>query len=415
MKIENYKRHGDKLLIALVLVFLAATLYRLLSNETPGKPDVPIPTIVFTQWWEDSSDKEIFNKLINEFEILNDNIKIVLNTMTYDDLQRDLFNSDKDLSEGDSIIIPGDIIALDPLWVPELLKKEIIEDAHAPLVSSINVLYYNIDALKEAGFLRPPKTRSEFLSYSGTLAGREGNRRASARGIASSLTMALKSSRGIYDDVFPWIWSAGAQLLQDGKPTANSRPVVESLAFLASMYNEGLIISGPFSVDSKKKRDDFVSGRVAFMIAPSSDIRLIREHMGDESFGITSIPTPDNYFGKVFFGTAAWTVGVSAASAYKEEAKRFVDFLTEKAFFLSEQARAIPGNDLSSAQDDLYSKVWDITIAGEIAPDFSGLPWTELEAAFREELATLFAQNSSPADTAARIQKRWEDILERIQ
>ena len=90
-----------------------------------------------------------------------------------------------------------------------------------------------------------------------------------------------------------------------------------------------------------------------------------------------------------------------------------MDFLAEKVSFLSDKARW--GNSVLPAADpinDLYLKVYDITIANELAQEFSGLPWSKLEGAFKEGLAVLFAGESTPAETAASIQKKWEAILE---
>ena len=410
MEIKNVKKIGDILLAALALAFLAAALFRFLGNRTSNKPGTH--TIIVSRWLENNPEGETFNNLINDFENLHDKIKITLNTLPYEDLREALFNSDKVLSEGDELF-PGDVIVLDPLWIPELLKKEIIESAYTTFVPSINVFYYNIDALKEAGFTRPPKTRSEFLSYARTLAGRGRDSQNLTRSTSSGLTMGLNSSRGIYDDIFPWIWSAGTKLIQDGKPIVSSRPVIESLSFLFSLNSEGLIVPGTFSADSEKKLDDFISGKAAFMIAPARDIRFVRESMGDETFGITSIPVPDNYAGKTFFGTSAWALGIHAASTHKEEAKLFADFLAEKAPVFSEQTNAIPGSGTRTTQDDFHSKVQDITFAGESVQDFSGLPWTELEAAFKEELTAMFAGKSSPTEASTRIQTKWETVMGR--
>jgi multiple sugar transport system substrate-binding protein len=396
---EFIKKYRNKLFLLLLLSFFIALLI-LLRIKTPNESkSLETPSIVFTQWWEREADKELLLEIISEFEGLHGNFKIILNTCPYEDLRLALFQS---TPLGDSN--PGDVIALDPLWVSELAKKEIIENVNANPVSFIDILYYNINILKEAGFSRPPKTRGEFLAYARRLAGGKGN--------PAGLALGMNSSRGIYDDVFPWIWSAGVQLIRDGKPQVNSRQVADSLSFLASLYSGGLLTPQSFSAGPAEKLEDFISGKAAFVIAPVSEIGFVREGMGDEAFGVTSIPTPDNYAGKSFFAVSAWTVGVFSASAHKEEAKLFAAFLAEKAAYLSGKMNAIPGNGTPPAYDVFYSKVWDIEIAGEMAQDFSGLNWTELEESFKEELSALFAGKASAVETAVAIQKRWTAVLE---
>ena len=397
MKNLIYHRYGKKLLFVPVLVILAIFFVRL-GNET-GKRirEVASPPIVFTQWWEDYLQIDILLDLIKEFESHHKGIKITLNNRSCEELQRDLFNP----AGTESL---GDIIAIDPLWVPELQQREIIGDTQTFLLSFINVLYYNIEILREAGFSKPPKSRSEFIDYARKVTGKAKNR--------YGLAMDGNSYRWMYDDIFPWIWAAGTELIKDGKTVVNSRSVIESLAFLSALSREGLIIhSGPGS----NKPEDFISGRAIFMIAPASHINLLRERMGDGAFSVTAVPPPDNYAGRTLLAGAAWAVGINSASARREEAGIFVDFLAEKSQFLSEKTMAIP-EDASTpfSSDPFYSKVWDIAIAGETARDFSGLPWTELEKVFREELSVLFAEESSPATTAGAIQEKVSAVLGRL-
>ena len=395
---EFIKKYRNKLFLLLLLFFIALLIFMRIKLTNKGE-SVETPSIVFTQWWEKDADKELLLKIISEFENFHGDFKIILNTCSYEDLRLALFQG---TPIGDSIY-PGDVIALDTLWVSELDKKTIIENVNANPVSYINILYYNINILKEAGFSRPPKTRGEFLACARRLAGGKGN--------PAGLALGMNSSRGIYDDVLPWIWAAGVQLIKDGKPQVNSRQVVDCLSFLASLYSEGLLTPQSLTANPAEKLEDFISGKAAFVIAPASEIGLVRGRMGDEAFGITSIPTPDNYAGKTFFAVSAWTVGVFSASAHKEEAKLFAAFLAENAAYLSDKINAIPGSSTTPVYDAFYSKVWDIEIAGEMAQDFSGLNWTELEESFMEELSALFAGKASAGDAAKAIQKRWEAVF----
>jgi len=409
MKIFGLKKYGDNLLFALALAVLMTALFYSVSTRR-ARQETAI-SIVFTQWWQNDLERDTLRNLIAEFESLHEGIRIILNEKSYVDLRIDLFNPG---TYDEPQAPPGDVLALDTIWVPDLFYLGVIESAEAPILSFINVLYYNIDILREAGFTRPPKTRGEFLSFARAVAAAEGNRTAYALGLGLG-----NSPRGVHDDVFPWIWAAGAQLIRDGNPVVTAAPVVQSLAFLASLNNEGLIAPGAFYADSRQKLENFVSGRIAFMIAPTKYIAFVRERMEEGSFNITSVPALDNQMVKPFLASVGWTLGIHSASAYKEEARLFAAFLAGRASHLSNNASgSISAYTAPEAQvgrsplAPFYSNIWEIAFAGEVATDFSGLAGEHVfEEIFREELLALFAGTASPAETAATIQERWLAVL----
>jgi multiple sugar transport system substrate-binding protein len=238
---EFFKKHGNKLLLFIALAFVITALFLFGTKSAKKMESVEPPSIVFTHWLDSEADKEVFLEIISEFESLHGDFKVILNTCSYEDLRSALFRGAPMEDSG----FPGDVIALDSLWVSELSNKEIIENVNATPVSYINILYYNINLLKEAGFSRPPKTRGEFLEYARHFSGSKGNQ--------AALALGMNSSRGIYDDIFPWIWSAGAQLVKDGKPQVNSRVVTDGFSFLASLYSEGLLTPQSFAADPAGK------------------------------------------------------------------------------------------------------------------------------------------------------------------
>ena len=398
MRKIGFKTAGDNLLFALALAVLISGVFTSLVRRAG---EAAIPSLVFTQWWQDDLRDGSLERLVAEFQSQHPEIRIILRQKSYEDLRRELFTpADPELAGA----APADIVALDPLWVSGLLAREVIESAESPILSFINVLYYNIDILREAGFIRPPRTRSEFLTFARTLA---------AGGESAALVLALgeDSFRGIHDTVYPWIWAAGAQLLPDGNPALTSPAIVQSLAFFASLSQEGLIAPGAFAADSSQALEAFISGRTAFMVASTRYIALVRERMGEDAFNITTIPIPDNLAGTQFLASLGWTVGVHSQSAHKEQARLFAAFLAGRAPFLAENARgAVPA---APVVDPFYSRIWEIALTGETAGDFSGIiKEPELEGIFREELPALFAGELTPAQTAAAIQGRWLDVLQ---
>ena len=405
MKDFGLKKHGDKLLFYLALAIIAGAIIRLI---VPAVIKQTASSIVFTHYWQDDLDKGVLEDLAEEFENLHSKIKIAIKDRNYEDMRNDLFSPSEEY-------FPGDVLAIDPLWVPELLEREIIENKwetenpaaarpetqsiESPLLSFMNVLYYNVDILKEAGFSRPPKDRSEFLNYLRIIAEEENPR--------GTFIIDKNNPRWIYDDIFPWIWAAGIHMIKDGIPTVDSRQAIDSFSFLASLYRQSLILKS-----GEKKLEKFISGEAAFMTAPSNHINYLKKYMGEEAFEISNIPSPDNYAGNTFYASLGWSLGVNKASPNKKEARLFAAFLAEKGSLLSAKTSAIPESGPPPMETGpFYSKLWDISISSEAAQDFSGLPWTEFEKIFREELNSLFNGETTPAKAAEEISRKWSDII----
>jgi len=403
MKNFGVHKKFDNFIFALALAILIIALLHAVSRWVAREPEPVIISIVFAQWWQEDLEDDILLSLIEEFENQHEGIEIILNQVSFEDQRLALFNPVEYDEYDEPQAPPADVLALDPLWVPGLLAKGVIENAEVPFLSFINVLFYNIEILRQAGLVRPPNTRGEFLTFSRAVA---------SAGAAYALGFGLGGdiSRGVHDDIYPWIWGAGLRLINNRNPVVTSAPVVQSLAFLASLHNEGLIASNAFSADSEEKLEDFIAGRTAFMVAPTRYIATVRERMGSAAFGITSIPMLDNQTTSPFLASAGWTVGIHSASPHSEEAQLFASFFAGRSRRIAESARgSIPD---APSLDPFYANIWEITLTGEVAHDFSGLAGEHLlEEIFREELQALFAGTSSPAETAATIQARWLSVL----
>ena len=411
-----FKKYGDNLIFALALAVLAATLFFTISRRIE---ESAVINIVFTQWWQSGLSDDSLSRLVTEFESQNPGIRVTLNHRSFEDARSDIFdfarrqNDTQDeeelLEQGEvSVTTPlADVLALDPLWVPELLAREIIESSEAPIASFINVLYYNIDVLRQAGFARPPANRGEFLAFARTLA----ENGVYALGLALYSGDERLGARGVFDTVYPWIWAASAPLLRDGNPALTAAPLVATLAFLASLYEEGLLAPGAFSANNDTILEDFVSGRTAFMVAPTKHIAYVRERMGSEAFSITAVPPPNNHLGLPFFAAAGWVVGVYSGTAHLHEARMFAAFLSGRPLELLENTSGVIPP--APTPDPLYARLWEIALSGETAWDFSAaFTEAQLEAIFAEELARLFSGEMTPAQTAAAIQGRWLGALE---
>jgi len=293
-----------------------------------------------------------------------------------------------------------------------LLNLEPVSDQPfaVPLVSFMDLLFYNIDILTAAGFDRPPKTRDEFFSAAKTV-----SENLRLPGCAMSLNP--EDSRALYRDVFSWIWAAGGDfwLSDEKKPALDTRNAAADIAFLKNLYSDNLTASGIFKMTGEQMIDDFAGGRTAMMIASTQAIPYLREKMGDSAFGITTIPVPGT--GKYKINLSGIYAGINVNSEYTGEALDFLAFLSERRLLLCGIFKAVPGvvSDIIPGEyvkDDLfYSKAQNIYEYSEIIMSFSGVPRAgEYENAFMEELRSFFETGRTPQETINTIQRRWDEI-----
>jgi multiple sugar transport system substrate-binding protein len=281
------------------------------------------------------------------------------------------------------------------------------------------LLFYNIDILTATGFNSPPKTRDEFLAYSSAVLRRSQQQHPclATNLSGAALSLSRKDRQALSRDIFSWIWAGGASFWSDGdKPTLDTRTLINDFTFLGTLNRDGLLSPGIFETTGQQRIEQFVQGRVAMMIASSQIIPYLRERMGDDSFGITTIPY-SAAGGSYHVGLSAFYAGINVNSAYLDEAWRFLMFLTEKSAFFCAELKAIPGIVSNIVPGDyvtgdfFYSKAWDIFESSRIAEGFSGKPNAEeYENAFWDELQIFFETNRTAPQTVTAIQLRWAAI-----
>jgi multiple sugar transport system substrate-binding protein len=418
----------DLMLLILALALLAAGfMFVRLMKKAPTaqkKDEAENTTLVFTQWWEDELEEGTLGALAEEFEALHPGVAIQLDTRPYAEILSAL------RSAGESPLA-SDIVGLDPLWFEDLVRRDLLEEldpwestANLPmelpegsdrgyetwgrhLIFFANPLYYNIALLRDAGFDRPPKSRAEMLAYARALTD------AAAGRYALAMALGPDNPRGVYRDVFPWIWALSPQTFRDSRPDFSARSIAGALDFLRELWQEGCLVPGTFGKTEAEKREDFIQGRAAMMIASVADIRLLRQRMGEGAFGITAIPGESSFEGKPLLGLTGWSLGIPRSAAPKDKARDFLSFLLERGPQIAEKAHAVPGS-LSrafSAGDPLYAKAYDMYAAGEAVQEFFGVSGVDrFEALVREQLYALFEEGRTTEETAAHIQQQWEKL-----
>jgi multiple sugar transport system substrate-binding protein len=408
----------DRLLFFAALILFAGFL---VVNLVFGKVNaIKKASLVLSYQWEERFGRDLIDTLIGEFRERNPEL---------------LIQRESPAKNGGRAAAP-DILLFDESEYRELAGKGVLaplnryghsetglERQAVPLVSFMDLLFYNINLLRAAGFDRPPKSRDEFLACAKAIT--DGGRPKGVYG--AGLALGAGDPLSIRREIFSRIWASGASLFQDGKPWFGSRAAAETLDFFERLRSYGAIAPGALDKTGADLAADFAGGRVAMMVASAREIPELRKRMGDSAFGITVIPATAESPGQNRIALLSWYAGISADCAEAGEAWTFLSFLAEKGSVLAARMEAAPGSlppdnfisragsfpDLYIREDPFYSKAWEIYEAAETVEEFSGMPEAaEYEQIVREELVKFFGRGQKAAETAAAIQKRWAALNE---
>jgi multiple sugar transport system substrate-binding protein len=390
MKIK--KRDRNFLILIVLLIAAGLVIMNGFKPGSNGAIKTEKVNRVFTQLRESEWEEGALSSLIEEYKRLHPKVSILQQPQGYDEL-RD--------AAADVIVMEGRYLAefieaetfssLDPY----LHSETPLEKWALPLASSMDVLFYNTDILRAAGFDRPPRDRAEFLRYAQAVS--KGNAGA-AKQYGAALALSPADARGVYRDVFSWIWAAGAVLTKDGAPDFSGRAISDTLAFFAQLEKEGILAPQSFTATGAQRLNEFAAGKIAMMTGSVQDIAGVREQMNDNAFGITLIPGSADNALKPVCGLSTWYAGIGAGSKHPGEAWAFLLYLRENSVRLAEQIRAVPGSSNGPeaayiTADPFFAKAWDMYDAADLVQELTAFPPVrELENTVREELAKMFAE-----------------------
>ena len=385
-----------------------------------------VVTIEFIQWWEPELPAGAFRAIMDDFEARNPGIRVELISGPY-------ANTRDQIVTGAATGTLSDVVGLDGAWVNDLAKQGAIAPLDGlitetgfdaaqvadiirvdgrsymfPVATFVYPIFVNLDLFDAAGIDALPRTRSEFVAAARRLTDPAANR------YGWVLPLSLQAPNGVQNDVMSWVWASGGSMLDGGQPDLTNADVVEALAFIDAMYQEGLISPGSFAKQEQDKVEEFVNGRVGMMVSTLAHINMIRERNPELNFTISDFPAADGYSGPRGLPYAAWGIGVSAASEHPEEAWRLVEYLmsSEVNSRLVSIANAFPGNVNATPDfvtgDELFGRGFEIFQAGYLANEFVGLPVAEeLMRLFGQEIQLLLDGEQTVEQTVSRAQRAW--------
>ena len=383
-------------------------------------------TLEFSQWWEPELPAGSFRALMDEFEAANPGIKVEL-------LSGPFASTKEQTIAGAASKTMPDVVGLDGAWVSDFVKQGAITDmsklmadagyddsqlaaqiqvngatAMIPVVNFVYPLFTNDDLLTKAGVAAPPTNRTEFTDAAKKITALGGD----VKGWVVPLS--LEAPNGIQNDVMAWNWASGGTMLKDGKPDLTNAEVKETVEYVKSLWDAGVVAPGALTMKEQDKVEEFTNGRVGMMIDSLAHVNLIRENNPDLKFSISAIPAKDGFTGKRGIPYASWGIGISENSEHKAEAWKLVDFLMSSSTNskLSSIANAFPGNTQATpdfvAEDELFKAAFEIYKAGYPANEFTGLPVAdELMRSFDEQLQKTLTGDQTVDQMLTAAQDAW--------
>jgi multiple sugar transport system substrate-binding protein len=399
---------GRTLILWALALVVGIFLFKLQSGDLPVGKDT---TLVFGTWWEDELEEETLTKLAAEYAKQKPGVTVKIQKMSWDEIRKTLEQTaaEDDGKNTDRQNAP-DVFSIDPCDIYELETGSYLapleNDGYAsgsvvPIISFINPLFYNIDQLGAAGFDRPPKNQTEFLSYVQRL--RETG--------TSGAGLALADHRSVSRQILPWIWTAAGNPESTGSFTFNSKEVIATLDFFNKLKQN--LFANPYTLSETDLLGAFAEARVTMMIGSVADIRKLKA--SNLNFSITTIPAPEAYAKKPVFPLTVWYAAVNSKSAYQNEAKEFAVYLRTQAETLAAAAYAVPGagtlNRGLAKDDPLYAKAFDMYEAGEMVRTLYRSPYiNRLNILIHREVELMFRGSKTPEECAASIQRGWEEL-----
>ncbi|MGO3151687.1 MAG: extracellular solute-binding protein [Galactobacter sp.] len=358
--------------------------------------------------------KGLWEDIIKDFEAEHDDIKINLETQSWDNLETvlktkiqskkapDIYNGGAISGYvGDGILAKAeDIASKDTLenFQDSFADAEKVGGAQygLPFIASDRALFYNKDLMKEAGVKDVPKTWDELLSASKAIKDKTGN---------PGYGMPLGSEEAQAEAML-WAVGNGGSFGDEENITVDDPKNVEAFDQMKKMIDSGATQANPGSTQRTPMMSGFVQGKMGFVYALPQTMQEIEKTNPDLNYGIAQPATKDG--SAVTLGVGDRLASFSQSEAKQKAVTEFMDF-----FFSDEQYQNFVEKEgflptTKSASEKMASDE-DLKPFLDLLPDAQFYPttnpaWSATDGAFKSLMGKL--QSSSGADVARQIQAK---------
>ncbi len=380
-------------------------------------------TLKWWQFWTDPDIKPVIEKMVADYEAANLNIKIEMTDLTWANGHEKIVIAFSSGAAPDIVELGSDWIAefiysnqLAPMtdmvskdtseflgWDPGLYNENIYA---FPWILGTRVLFVNRDLLTKAGF------EEKFIPVNWD----DLKRACFAIDSLSDEIYGFGSNAAekhrLYKKVLPFFWSLDGRIIsQNGKYAVfSSDKAYKALEYYKTLHDSCSI------VDTQRRLEDaFLEGKIGVIISGDWLLKRIKNEKHNINFFTTLIPGP-KFPGKSFAGGEY--LAVSESSAYKQEAIKFIQYLTaeqNQITFCKANYSANPSNKAASQNEFFKSDANLQTFVGQLGLSKMPSPapkWVYIEDIIETAIEDILFNNAPIAETIYSANSKIQELID---
>ncbi|MFA5276284.1 MAG: extracellular solute-binding protein [Candidatus Omnitrophota bacterium] len=269
-------------------------------------------------------------------------------------------------------------------------------------------LLYNKKLLKELGYDKPPKTFQEFLDVGKSI------KAAKMQGLVSGWGEIWMIDCFANNYAFNIMGKDKVIATIKGKVPYTDPDWVKVFTLFKDMQESGVLASGLVTMINKNAEQLFANERAVFAFNGSWCVNVYKEMNPSLSYGVILPPKASDKYPVSVWGGAGSSFMVNARSQKKEEAVKFLQWLTEPAqqAYLSEATNNLPANKecVSNLPDLLARFAEGMEVATH--PSVWGVSeFPPVIETFDKGIQSIIIGEKTPEQVAAEVQKVKEREL----
>lgn len=309
-------------------------------------------------------------------------------------------------------VISGDAKAYMDRYLPAYAEANTVDGkvVALPAFADAMFLYYRKDLLEKHG-IQPPQTWEELADAAKKITDAEKNEN------LQGLSFQGKAIEGAVCTFLLPYWSMGKQLVSDGKLSFDKDAAVKSLALWKGFVDNGVAKKNIAEVATDDTRKEFQAGNVVFAVNWSYAWGQFQgaESAVKDKVGVVKLPAVKG--GQPASCLGGWEWGVSAYSANKTEAQKFVQFISSPDIseFMAINASLLPQFPQVYADVDVVKAVPWFASAKPVVETAKARPVTprynEVSEIIRTTVNGVLAGQQTPEEGATQMEGRLRRVL----